>query len=62
MLGKILSIPFFVIMLCTPFGLLMLLANIPVVDEIGAIWGEWSFKQWENKNEKSKNIRPERDA
>lgn len=47
MLNKILTIPFFLIMLILPLGILMLLMTIPYIEANFSMYGEWSFKQWE---------------
>ncbi len=49
MLNKLLSVPFFIFVVCMPLGLIVLLTIIPICSDIFAFYGEWSFKQWETK-------------
>lgn len=48
MLNKILTIPFFIIFVGTPLGVLILLMMIPMVEACFGMYGEWSFKQWDD--------------
>lgn len=52
MLNKILTIPFFIIFIGLPLGIVMLLMMIPMVETWLCMYGEWSFKQWEKKRDK----------
>lgn len=51
MLNKLLSLPFFIFVLCMPLGLILLLTVIPLCKYLFAVYGEWSFKQWEAKRD-----------
>lgn len=47
MLNKLLSVPFFIFIMCMPLGVIFLLTMIPSFEAWLSMYGEWSFAQWE---------------
>lgn len=51
MLNKLLSVPFFIFLMCMPLGIVLILTAIPPFEAWFGMYGEWSFKQWEKKRD-----------